>query len=510
MGRIDRRGFVVSLVNAGAAVAIDAAMAQNAAPQQPPRFGYAEVVARARGLATAPMTPAKPLPEPLARLDPSVASDIKFRPEKDFLASTGTRFRLEPIHLDPKSARSVTVNLIRDGIATPIPYSANLFDFGRAKFERPLPLNLGFAGFHLKFPMNQPASADDALVFTAASQFEFLGRGQRMGAMLRALSVNAGEANEEFPFFREFWVQIPGPNAARATVFALLDGESVTGAFSFQIAPGADSTLDVVATLFPRRIGGKFGLAPIVSMYLRDAGETAMDFPPAAHSSDGLALRNGAGEWLWRPLRNPSEAERFEFLDRAPRGFGLAQRGRAFARYQDLEQAFEARPSYWIEPVGDWGEGHVELREQPAADINASNISAAWVANAQLEPDKPLNYAYRVFASVAPTPAPPLGRVVDTFVSRPTDAGVNGKRLRVDFSGGDLAYFLGDPSRVEVLATANNGRVVAATAAPNPHVKGFRATVDIEAAPGEAADVRVSLRAAGRTLTEVWTMPVEG
>ena len=30
-------------------------------------------------------------------------------------------------------------NLIRDGIATPIPYSAGLFDYGKTKFERQLP-----------------------------------------------------------------------------------------------------------------------------------------------------------------------------------------------------------------------------------------------------------------------------------------------------------------------------------------------------------------------------------
>ena len=53
------------------------------------------------------------------------------------------------------------------------------------------------------------------------------------------------------------------------------------------------------------------------------------------------------------------------FLDTNPRGFGLLQRDRNFSDYQDLELAYELRPSYWIEPHEGWGEGRVELLELP-------------------------------------------------------------------------------------------------------------------------------------------------
>lgn len=505
MDSIDRRRFVVSLAGLGAAV--DRAAAQAAPPA--PRFGYDEVVTRARDLSTAPVAPARPLPEPLARLDPSVAKEIKFRPEKEFFAATGSRFRLETIHLDPRSTRSVTVNLIREGIATPIPYAASLFDFGRAKFERALPLNLGFAGFRIKFPLDRPDLSEDAIVFTAAGQFELLGRGQRRGAMLRALSVNAADASEEFPFFREFWVQLPGPNSTRVTVFALLDGESATGAFSFQLTPGANSALDVTATLFPRRIGGKFGVAPLTSMYFSKGDRGPGQFPPSAHNSDGLMMRTGAGEWLWRPLRNPAKGDRFAFLDRNPRGFGLVQRDRAFDHYQDLNASYEARPNYWVEPFGDWGEGQVELSELAATSAAISNISASWVGNARIEPGKPFKFAYRISATLDERWASAVGRVIDMYQSPSAEPGGRGRRLRIDFAGGDLAWYLGDPARVEVLATANNGRVVSAIVEPNTHIKGFRATVDIEAPPDQASDVRVSLRSGGKSLSEIWTMPVD-
>jgi glucans biosynthesis protein len=41
---------------------------------------------------------------------------------------------------------------LRDGLPAPVPYAANLFDYGRNKIEGALPINLGFAGFRLHYP----------------------------------------------------------------------------------------------------------------------------------------------------------------------------------------------------------------------------------------------------------------------------------------------------------------------------------------------------------------------
>ncbi len=507
---IDRRGFVAGL--AGAGLAGGGVRAQTAAsPASPaaaqPRFGFEDVTRRARDLSTAPLAPFPPLPDALTRLDPGLARKIRFRAERSFLKSS--RFRLQPLHVDPARGRPVTVNLIRDGIATPIPYAANLFDFGAVKLDKTLPLNLGFAGFRLQFPLNDPDRFNNAIVLTGSSLFRFLGRGQRAGAQLRALSVNAGQSNEEFPFFREFWIETPDQNADRATIYALLDGDSVTGAFRFEIAPGVDSELAVSATLFPRRIGGVLGFAPIGSMFLNGADQriASGEFRPEIHSSDGLGLHTGGGEWLWRPLRNPSASQAFAFLDSNPRGFGLIQREREFDLYQDLGRAYERRPSYWVEPVGDWGEGRVELNESPAADRASTNIHCAWISRGDHEPGKPIQIAYRISACLTPRSESATGRAVNTFQSS-ADGGA--RRFQIDFSGGELAYFSQDPSTVEVVATASNGESRGATLAPNPHIKGFRATVDVATGPAQTADIRVFLRARGRALTETWTMPWTG
>ena len=60
-------------------------------------------------------------------------------------------------HLGHLYKRPVVVNILRDGIPAPIPYAANLFDYGHTKLGA-LPINLGFAGLRLRFPINAPTS----------------------------------------------------------------------------------------------------------------------------------------------------------------------------------------------------------------------------------------------------------------------------------------------------------------------------------------------------------------
>ena len=88
---------------------------------------------------------------------------------------------------------------------------------------------------------------------------------------------------------------------------ALLDSDSVAGAYDFAIEPGAETVMEIRAVLFPRRDIATVGIAPLTSMYFfgpeRRAGVD--DFRDAVHDSCGLRMVNGSGERLWRPLRTP-------------------------------------------------------------------------------------------------------------------------------------------------------------------------------------------------------------
>jgi periplasmic glucans biosynthesis protein len=485
-------------------------------PQAPPKFDFDDVMRRARDLATAEFDTASPaLPDALNKLDFDAWRDIRFRPDKAFLAANGSQFRLQLFHLGHLYRRPMTINTLRDGIPTPIPYAANLFDYGRTKIDKPLPVNLGFAGFRLHYPLNNPAIFDEVIAFLGASYFRFLGRGQHYGMSARALAVEAGTDKEEFPFFREFWIETPEPDAGQATVYAVLDSPSTTGAYRFDLYPGIDTAIEISATLFPRKPNVKFGLAPLTSMFFIGENDHRFndDFRPELHDSDGLLIHSGTGEWIWRPLRNPAKPAVSAFLDRDLRGVGLLQRDRDFDHYQDLDLAYEMRPSYFVEPRESWGEGRVELVELPTGHETNDNIVTFFVPKDAPELGKPFSYAYRLVASLNPSELSPNGRTLNTYQTTAAalgsaDAPVPGsRRFIIDFNGGDLAYYAGDPQLVEVVPSASQGKIVRSFIVPNAHTKGFRAVIDVVLDPGQSADLRAFLRTGTRALTETWTFP---
>jgi glucans biosynthesis protein len=514
MQDINRRTLLVGIVAASGALA--PAMAQQSAePAKPaPSFGYDDVVKRARDLAGAPFdAPIPALPDSLARLDFDAWRDIRFKSDK-LLLEAGGPFRLELFHLGHLYKRPVTVNILRDGLTLPVPYAANLFDYGRNKIDGALPINLGFAGFRLHYPLNAPHVMDEVIAFLGASYFRFLGRGQRYGLSARGLSIGAG-GQEEFPFFREFWIESPAPGAERVIVYGLLDGESATGAFHFEIYPGMDTSVEVTATLFARKAIPALGMAALSSMFLAGKNDHRFDddFRTELHDSDGLLIHAGSGEWIWRPLSNPVTPALSTFLDKDVRGFGLLQRDRSFEHYQDLDLAYELRPSYWIEPREGWGEGQIGLVELPTSDETNDNIVSAWTPKETLAAGRSITYGYRITALMNDARLTPGARAISTYRTRPRALGSaevmapGATRFLIDFSGGDLSYFLSDPSLVEVVPTTSAGKITRSFLAPNSHVRGFRAAIDIQIDPGQSCDLRVFLKGANRALTETWTFP---
>lgn len=514
-----RRAVVAGLAAATALAAGGETSAQGTGRPSLP-FGFDEVDRRARELAAMPYdSRVPPLPEPIAKLDYDAWRDIRFKPDRAFLGAEGGPFRLQLFHLGFLYRRPVTVNLVRGGVPTPIAYQSSLFDMGRTKLDRPLPVDLGFAGLRLHTNLNTPNLLDELIVFLGASYYRFLGRDQLYGLSARglALDVEGQGGAEEFPVFREFWIEVPEKSAQTCTIHALLDGPSLSGAFRFTVTPGEESTVSVRATLHPRTELAAVGLAPLTSMYFigeNDRGH-ADDYRPELHDSDGLQIAAGSGEWLWRPLGNPRARRISRFADRDPRGFGLMQRDRSFEDYQGLEASYHRRPGYFVEPDGGWGEGSVVLVELPTDTETNDNIVAFWRPAKPYPAGVPVPLSYRVRAIGAGAGLHPGGRVVGTFTAATVASGTarasaereaGARRFLVDFAGGDLAYHLADPAGVEVVASTSTGRITATSIAANPHVRGFRASFDVKVdPPAQGAELRAFLRAGGRTLTETWT-----
>src|SRR3546814_2007399 len=177
--------------------------------------------------------------------------------------------------------------------------------------------------------------------------------------------------------------------------------------------------MDIDCSLFLRRDVARLGIAPATSMFWfsETLKQTAVDWRPEVHDSDGLAMWNGDGERIWRPLNNPPRTMASAFSDKAPKGFGPLQRDRMFDHYQDGVN-YDRRPSLWIEPLGDWGDGSVQLIEIPTDDETNDNIVAMWVpkAPARAGNEYPLKYRLHWLAD-EPYPTP-LARCVATLLGR--------------------------------------------------------------------------------------------
>jgi len=335
-----RRQVLVTLAGLGGAALLPGGIA-GADEAAPATFETVCALARARARETyAP--PKRDLPQALARLSYDQHRDIRFRRDRALHLGDGT-FRVEFFHQGFLFNESVGVNLVRTDGVRPVAYDPAMFDFG-ANGLAPADLEgLGFAGLRLHYPLHRPDYWDELAVFLGASYFRVLGRNQQYGLSARALAIDtAAPGGEEFPSFRAFWIVEPPAGADRITIFALVDGPSVAGAYRFDIAAGTTTSVDVEAMLVPRKAIGKLGLAPLNSMFLNGENQRriADDFRPEVHDSDGLWMHRGNGEWLWRPLTNPRSLRVSAFLDTNPRGFGLMQRDRAFSSYQDPEAAY--------------------------------------------------------------------------------------------------------------------------------------------------------------------------
>jgi glucans biosynthesis protein len=223
------------------------------------------------------------------------------------------------------------------------------------------------------------------------------------------------------------------------------------------------------------------------------------DFRPEVHDSDGLAIQNGWGEQIWRPVNNPADLQVSSFLDNNPRGFGLMQRQRDFRTYEDLEARYEKRPSAFVEPIGDWGEGAVTLVEIPTSTEINDNIVSFWRPRAPTRAKGEYVYTYRIhWGRQLPKPLP-LAKVISTRIG----AGPDETRLIViDFAGESLKAI--PPTEPKAQVSAYKGKVLNVVSHPNSETGGIR--VNFQLAPGgeKAIELRAQLMRGDDLISEVW------
>ncbi|WP_029005387.1 glucan biosynthesis protein [Azorhizobium doebereinerae] len=475
--------------------------AQAQDPQGTP-FSPSTVRQLARDLAQKPyQAPDTKLPAELDKLSYDDYRNIRFKPEKSLWRGDNLPFEMQLLHRGFLFRDRVDIALVADGKARALPYAQDYFRFDN-KLPAPDPkLDLGFSGFRLHAPMNRPDYFDEVAVFQGASYFRAVAKGQIYGSSARGLSIKTGDpGGEEFPVFKAFWVEVPRPQADSCVVHALLDSPSAAAAFRFTIRPGTATDMAVEMTLYPRTDVAQSGLATLTSMFFFAPNDRngVDDFRPAVRDAEGLALINGAGERIWRPLTNPQRLEFSVFMDTNTRGFGLMQRQRSFFDYQDLEARYERRPSVWVEPIGDWGEGAVHLIEIPTKEEIHDNIVAFWRPKEPLKKGGEYSYVYRLHWGWDGPDAAKLGR----FAATRAGAGASGRQFVLDIVGESLASIPMEAVRADV--SASGGEVRNVVLEPNPDIKGWRLAFTLDPKNTSPVELRAVVMRDQERVSETW------
>ena len=203
-------------------------------------FTSAHVQNLAEQLSTQPFAkPSISAPPAFQKLGYDQFRDIRFRTDQAIWRGEKLDFELQLLPMGWLFDVPVEIWLVDGGNAKRLTADKNLFSLGPLVGDVGPGAPYGFSGFRVHGPINRPDYFDEYLVFQGACYFRAVGRGQGYGLSARGLAIDTARPNgEEFPIFRAFWIEKPKPNARSITVHALLDSQSTTGAYRFDVEAG--------------------------------------------------------------------------------------------------------------------------------------------------------------------------------------------------------------------------------------------------------------------------------
>ena len=473
-------------------------------------FAFEDVQKIAQEISGTPYKlPEDPLGKELKKLNYDQIRDIRWIDKYNLWRDKGLPFQVKFIHLGGTFHLPVeifTVKKNRWSIPDRVIYSSRQFDFGNNVLKDPIPEGLGYAGFRVHYPIKRKDYLDEIFVFLGASYFRSVGKDHQWGLSARGLAIDttSKKNKEEFPIFTRFWLQQPSEGGTSMIIFALMDSPSVAGAYQFTISPGNETEVKVRSTLYFRKDVKQLGVAPLTSMYWfgENSRPNIKDFRPEVHDSDGLLVHNANDEWLWRPLSNSSYLRENSFIDASTRGFGLLQRDRNFANYQDLEAKYHLRPSAWVVPANEWGKGSVQLVQIPTKDEFIDNVVAFWT------PEKPavkgdiLNFDYTL-TWLTNVPREPVAHTTQTRIHYPV--ATEPAWVVIDFASGELENRPADQPPTAEVSTDPPEALQAVYVEKNDFEKTWRVKFSLNVQNlKKPIELRCRLTSDGKNLSETW------
>jgi glucans biosynthesis protein len=183
------------------------------------------------------------------------------------------------------------------------------------------------------------------------------------------------------------------------------------------------------------------------------------------------------------------------------------QRDRSFAHYEDLEARYQARPSAWVVPKGNWGAGRVELVQIPTPDETNDNIVAFWVPATPPQSTQPYNLEYRLLWQKETETRPTKSWVTQSrrgsgYVRTP-DAST---AFMIDFEGPALKKAPPDAKIEAVFSTDANGRLTETVGFRNEITDGWRVSLRLNRVDDKKpTEIRGFLRTNNEVISETWS-----
>jgi len=468
-------------------------------------------------------SPRADLPKVLRQdsLDYDKYREIRFRRDQALWTADDLPFRVEFFHPGYLYQEPVHINEFTATHVQPIRFVQDFFDYGDLHIQNQIPANTGYAGFRLLYKLNNTNQWDELGAFLGASYFRMLGKGQRYGQSARGLALDCGEPDrpEEFPIFTDWWLGKPQKDDGQLVLFAILDSVSCVGAYQFIIRPGETTVVDVDAVLYLRETNTvhavnatrlpikTIGLAPLTSMFWfgKNSERKFDDYRPEVHDTDGLLVHMDNGEVFWNPLDNPSVMRHQVFSAPNVRGFGLLQRERSFAAYQDMFNLYHLEPGVWIEPRGNWGDGDLHLVELSANYEGFDNIVVFWDPKNKPAPLQPYHFGYTL-RWIGEMDKLSEERVVSTRVGLDS-RDVNSRQFVIDFDGPKLDAILENDIPQAVAYCSTNAAIVDNQVVRCVGLGTWRVVLRMQPKPGntDPVDLRCTLQKGTNLLSETWT-----
>jgi glucans biosynthesis protein len=456
-------------------------------------------------------------------LDYDKYRQIEFKHDRALWSADNLPFRIEFFHPGYIYHEPVHVNEFTFTHTQPIRFVQDFFDYHNLNIDKRIPVDTGYAGFRVLNQLNRPDRWDELGSFLGASYFRLLGKGQCYGMSARGLALDSGESDrpEEFPIFTDWWLGKPDSGDNELHLYAILDSVSCTGAYEFSIHPGDTTTANIRAVLYfretntvaaadkNRKPSKTVGLAPLTSMFWfgKDTERKFDDYRTEVHDSDGLLVHMGNGEIFWRPLDNPPATRHQVFHAPNIKGYGLLQRERNFAAYQDLFNLYHQVPSVWVEPDGNWGDGDLHLVELSTSYEGLDNIVAFWDPKNKPAPLQPFRFGYTLHWEGGEADLKRSeNRVVSTRIG-PDGQFAGARQFVIDFDGPKLDTIPEDKPPVAIANCSGGAHIADSFVTRNPFLGTWRVILKMQPQAGskEAVDLRCTLQQGTNIVSETWT-----